>query len=61
MKKRASNVKLRLAKETVRMLISQDLQQIGGGGHCPSLNNCSSATSESLNECGSLFCSMQQY
>jgi hypothetical protein len=58
---RNSGMKLRLAKETVRQLLSEELQQVAAGLGCPSRTGCSHATSESLNECGSLFCSMIQY
>jgi hypothetical protein len=58
---RNSNVKLHLAKETIRELLSEDLRQVAAGGACPSKTGCSSNTNDSLNECGSLFCSMIQY
>lgn len=53
--------KLQLAKETIRQLVSEDLQGAVVGGACPSRTGCSNNTGESLNECGSLYCSMIQY
>ncbi len=62
MKKRQhGNMKLHLAKETVRHLLSEDLQRIAGGAPCPSKTGCSSNTYDSLNECTSIVCSMIQY
>jgi hypothetical protein len=60
-RKHTSNMKLQLSKETVRQLLSDDMLQIAVGGGCPSATGCSSNTGESLNECGSLFCSRIQY
>ena len=60
LKKRDSGAKLHLAKETIRQLISEDLKVVAGGG-CPSRAGCSSNTGESLNECGSIYCSLIQY
>ena len=63
MKRRTGNtvMKLQIAKETIRQLVAEDLQGAVVGGACPSRAGCSSATSESLNECGSMFCSAIQY
>jgi hypothetical protein len=58
---RETREKLHLAKETVRLLLSEELRQVAAGAGCPSLTGCSSDTHESLNECGSLFCSKIQY
>jgi len=57
----SSSRTLHLSKETVRNLLSSELQRVAAGGACPSRADCSSATSASLNECGSLYCSMMQY
>jgi len=55
-----SREKLHLAKETIRRLLSEeDLQQVAGGGRCPSRVDCSS--SETGTEAGTLYCSMWQY
>ena len=56
-----TRMKLQLAKETIRQLVAEDLQGAVVGGGCPSRAGCSNNTGESLNECGSMFCSMIQY
>ena len=63
MKRRSGDTvrKLQLARETVRQLVAEELQGAVVGGACPSRAGCSSNTGESLNECGSMFCSMIQY
>jgi len=53
--------KLHLAKETLRQQLSEEMLEIAAGGACPSRAGCSSNTGPSLNECGSLYCSMIQY
>jgi len=55
-----SGMKLHLAKETIRHLLSEELRQVEGGGRCPSATGCSNG-GESFNECGSIYCSMIQY
>jgi hypothetical protein len=54
---------LRLAKETVRSLLSNELSQVAAaaGPGCPSLNGCSHTRIDTLNQCDTIFCSMMQY
>ena len=58
-RKQRESSKLRLSKETVRQLLSEDMLQLAAGGACPSATGCSN-TGYSLDECGSIYCSRIQ-
>ncbi len=52
---------LQLSKETVRGLVSSELQQVAAGAQCPSITGCSSNKTPTLNQCNTIFCSLTQY